>query len=796
MGLESRFAVCLERSLALPVAALAVLKAGGAYVPLDPGYPAERLRFLLEDTGAAAVVTVARHRPVLEELTDLPVLCLDEATATSVEAGPLPLAMAESLVYVLHTSGSTGRPKGVAVPHRAVVRLVRETGYAQFEGETFFGFAPFSFDASTFEIWGALLNGGRLVMAPAGALSLAGLGEVLRREQVTTLWLTAGLFHQMVEEEMGSLRGLRQVLAGGEALSATHVRKMLGEAPGVRLVNGYGPTESTTFAACHPLSLGSVRSASVPLGRPIANTSVYLLGRDGRPVPAGVAGELCIGGDGLARGYFGRPELTAERFVPASGLPCAVPGARLYRTGDLARWLPDGNIDFLGRLDGQIKLRGFRIEPGEIEAALAAHPDVRESAVLVAAEGASGERRLVAFGAARDGAKLAAESLREDLRRRLPEHMIPSAFVVVDALPLTTNGKVDRRALARRAEEEPRSRGEGEYLAPRDALEQRLALLWEELLAVSPVGVYDDFFALGGHSLLAVRLLARIARELGRELPLSVLFQAPTVEGLAALLRDGESPPSSTAASPLVALTSGTEAPFFCVHPIGGTVFCYRELARRLGPDRPVYALQARGLQAGEEPRERIEEIAAAYVAAISSLQPAGPYLLGGWSFGGLVAFEMARQLQAAGERVDLLALFDPTTPEGAAPPAPIDEATVRRVLAQDLGGLAGLATLAGETEANPAPRERLVRLYGTHLRAATSYRLSPYVGRISLFLPERAHRDTAPAWTAVAAGGLDVTTVPGDHYTLLRTPQVEEVVRGLSSLLAATPELAGKSDS
>jgi pimeloyl-ACP methyl ester carboxylesterase len=459
------------------------------------------------------------------------------------------------------------------------------------------------------------------------------------------------------------------------------------------VLNLYGPSEDTTYSTWELVD--PARGRAPLIGRPIAGTVAFVLDERGLPVPLGVPGELCLGGAGLARGYFDRPELTAERFVPdpLGGKPAS--GGRLYRTGDLARQLPDGRIDFLGRLDHQLKIRGFRIEPGEIESALLTHPAVRETAVL-AREERPGDWQLAAFVSLREaGARPAfADELRDYLAARLPAHMVPAAIIALPALPLTPNGKVDRRALAHppAAPEASAGGADGERAVPTgpcDAVELRLAAIWEDLLGVTP-GARDSFFSLGGHSLLAVRLMSRIARDLGQQLPLSVLFQAPTLEGLAAVLR-ARGCTLASSGSPLVTLAAGgAGAPFFCVHPIGGSVFCYLDLARRLGGGRPFYALEARGLQAGEEPGGSVEEMAGRYLAAVRAVQPVGPYLLGGWSFGALVALEMARRLEEQGERVALLALFDPTDLSADGPAPPDDELALLRVLALDLDGLAG----------------------------------------------------------------------------------------------------------
>jgi amino acid adenylation domain-containing protein len=534
VGPEVAVGVCLNRSLEAVVAVLAVLKAGGAYVPLEPAYPRERLDFMLEDSAGPVIVTLARHLASLPDLSGRRVVALDrdrELIEAQSAADPESGAGPDNLAYVIYTSGSTGRPKGVAVPHRGVVRLVRCTDYAELSSaETWLQFVPIAFDVSTLEIWGSLLNGSRLVVFPSYTPSLEELGQAVEGQGVTSLWLTAGLFHQMVEGSLERLRGLRQLLAGGDVLSVPHVEKVLGRFEGLTLINGYGPTENTTFTTCHRMRGPQRFAGSVPIGRPVANTRVVLLDAHLRPVPIGVIGELHAGGDGLARGYLNRPELTAERFVPDPA--GSEPGARLYRTGDLARYLSDGSIEFLGRIDRQVKIRGFRIELGEIETALCAHPGVRQ-AVVVAREDVPGERRLVAYVAREESSPV--EELLAFLAERLPAHMLPSIVVTLESLPLTANGKVDLAALPEPA---PLQGDEEAWIEPRTDVEQLIQEIWSELTGVERVGIRDDFFKLGGHSLMATRMLSRLRDELDVTLPLSAVFERPTIEGLSAAVED------------------------------------------------------------------------------------------------------------------------------------------------------------------------------------------------------------------------------------------------------------------
>ncbi|WP_415835330.1 non-ribosomal peptide synthase/polyketide synthase, partial [Corallococcus soli] len=527
IGEGSRVAVLLPRSPELIVSLLAVLKAGAAYVPVELSAPPERWSLLLEQSGAALIITLeslADELPAL--LTPLVLLDAEASLLTSQpETAPSSQVTGDSLAYVLFTSGSTGLPKGVCVPHRAVLRLVVDNDFLRFgPTEVVLQLAPAAFDASTLEIWGALLNGAQLVLAPPGELSLARIADTVGHHRVTTLWLTAALFEQMSVHHPEALVAVPQLLAGGDVLPPSRVREHLARmGADAVFVNGYGPTENTTFSTTHAMHPGDAVGTTVPIGRPLPHSTVYVLDSALSPVPPGMPGELYVGGEGLAWGYLRQPSLTAERFLPHPF--SATPGARLYRTGDRARWRPDGTLEFLGRTDFQVKLRGFRIEPGEVEAALRALPGVRE-AVAEVREDVVGDKRLVAYVV---GEALEGQALRSALQQQLPDHLIPSACVVLAALPLNAHGKLDRKALP--APEVPVSTDA--FVAPRDALEEQLAGLFGEVLHVERVGIHDDFFDLGGHSLLATQVVSRLRATLGVELPLGDLFAAPTVERLA-----------------------------------------------------------------------------------------------------------------------------------------------------------------------------------------------------------------------------------------------------------------------
>jgi aspartate racemase len=537
-GVGAVVGLCLERSMEMIVGLLAILKTGAAYLPLDPANPRARNAVMLADAQAGLVLTRDNLRGTIPATREQ-ILCIDKPDwPASVEKVPNLAGRgpnATGIAYVLYTSGSTGRPKGVAVPHRGIARLVRNTDYIQITADDIvLQLAPLSFDASTFEIWGALLNGAKLVIHPPHMPSLEELGRVVQREKVTILWLTSGWFNQMVDGQLPSLQGLRFLLAGGESLSVPHVLKAAHELRNCQLINGYGPTEGTTFTCCYRVPRAWPGRASVPIGRPIANTRVYILDASRNPVAEGAAGELYIGGDGVACGYVNRSELTGAKFVASP-----FGHERLYRTGDLARWLPDGNIEFIGRKDEQVKIRGFRVEPGEVEAALTSHEAVRE-AVVVARADHSGTKQLVGYVVLRSGAAATNLQLREFLAAQLPAFLVPSHIVPLEKLPLTPNGKLDRRALP--APEDFQTGADPTTAAPRNSTEILLVEIWREILQREQVGIHDNFFHLGGHSLLATQIVSRLARAIGVELPVRTLFEAPTIATLARVVEAAEGP--------------------------------------------------------------------------------------------------------------------------------------------------------------------------------------------------------------------------------------------------------------
>jgi len=531
-GPERLVALVAERSPELIVGLLAVLKTGAAYTCIEPDVPRPRLHALVADSGAMLVLAQDRFRNVLP--AGVAVIDLVTPGPTDEDHEPPVVAVdvpVDAPAYLSYTSGSTGRPKGAIVPHRAVARLVRGPEWLDHgPDDRFLQLAPLAFDASTLEVWAPLTAGGRIVLHPPGPVEPDALARTLVDRGVTVAWLTAGLFHQMVTAHPAAFAGLRQVLAGGDVVSAPHVTRLLSAHPGLRFTNGYGPTENTTFTACWT-SVAAPAGSTVPIGRPVTGTRVLVLDPDLVPVPPGVPGELYAAGAGLARGYLDRPAATAQRFLPEPG---GAPGSRMYRTGDRARWNADGTLEFLGRADRQLKIQGYRVEPGEVEATLGRHPDVGQAVVVAQADGPAGNRLLAYVTATSpedDDPVELARRLRSALREELPAHMVPWAIVALPELPLTRNGKVDREALpaARRI---ARSLAEP-YVEPADATQAVIAQEWGDLLGIEPIGVDDDFFALGGHSLIAAELLTRLGHRFGIEIAARTLYLRPTVAELA-----------------------------------------------------------------------------------------------------------------------------------------------------------------------------------------------------------------------------------------------------------------------
>lgn len=838
VGLESLVGVCLDRTIDMVVALLGILKAGAAYVPLDPKYPAHRLEMMVADAQLQLLVTRESLASIVS-YGNLPVLCLDTereriAALADTEESSLANSTApvrsENAAYVIYTSGSTGRPKGVVIPHGALANYTAAAtaAYRLTPEDRVLQFSSISFDGSIEEIFPILTCGGTLVLRTDAMLdSAAAFFAQCAAWSVTTLCLPTAFWHELaVAVESGVATppaSLRTVVIGGERVLPERVAGWLSRAgDAVRLVNSYGPTESTVVATVCDLTREN--AAISPIGRPLNGVEALVLDAAMQPAPAGAPGELHLGGAQLARGYLRRDELTAEKFVPHPFRP----GARLYRTGDLARLLPDGNIEFLGRADDQVKLRGFRVEPGEIEATLRGHPAVADAIVILGEDG-SGEKKLAAYLVARPGVATPAPTpreMRDFLRSKLPDYMVPADFVALAAFPRTPNGKIDRRALPA---PDPESRqSDPAFASPESDVERRLAGIWEEVLGRGTVGCDDDFFDLGGHSILTVRLFGLIHREFGRSLPLATLLTHRTVRALAGLLEvknlggsNGDGAAAARSRPSMVAPIQplGRKPPLFCIHAGDGGIFFYRDLAARLGTERPLYGIEASWLNGSDSrPQENtIEAVARQYLSQIKAVQRVGPCHLAGFSFGGIVVYEMACQLRAAGEEVGVLALFDTCNP--ACPPQRLTlaervrrnrEAMAGRSLAGKAGHLARrfrgkvVAVSSRERENVRELAARFLKSTGhdlpldwrhlatrrEQLNSMDHYRPHPYPGAMNLFVAAKAYDGYACppnlGWDGLPAT-LRVFTVPGSHETILKEPNVGVIARRMQHHLDST---------
>jgi amino acid adenylation domain-containing protein len=805
VGPEVLVGIYLHRGLDMLVALLGVLKSGGAYVPLDPAFPRERLAFMLADAQASFLLSeraLAESRP--DHSARVIELDGDWENDTAAATAPADAVGGEHLAYVLYTSGSTGWPKGVEVIHRSVVNfLLSMRGNPGLRaGDGLLAVTTLSFDIAGLELFLPLTVGGRVILlSREAAADGPRLLAQLSRPEVTAMQATPATWQLLLESGWRAGKALK-VLCGGEALPRALADRLLERS--AEVYNLYGPTETTIWSTLARVGPGD---GAVPIGGPIANTQVYLLDERLRLVPLGTSGELYIGGMGVSRGYRQRPALTAERFVPDPFSKTA--GARMYRTGDMARWLPDGTIEYLGRTDHQVKVRGFRIELGEIQAALEEHAGIRQ-AVVVAWEALPGDKRLVAYLAADPAAAPTSQKLQAHLKERLPAYMVPGHFVFLPALPLTPNGKVDRKALP--PPDVSTAAHELDGAAPRDFLEVQLVMLWEEVLDRRSIGIHDNFFDLGGHSLLAVRLFARMEAVLGQKLPLRALFDAPTVAQLAELLRHqaGSAPREWPLLVPVQ--PKGTRPPLFCVaRPNVNALGCVF-LARALGSDHPLYVLQAQLRTEELAPYTAAEytAVAADYIREMQAVRPEGPYLLAGFCEGAHIAFEMARQLQAQGKEVALLAVFD------AWPVENTRNYFLWRVWQVDrvVRTFFRLGWRERANQVSGAVRAFTKRVFGKLFRYRPSaapqaqpasptmagfvqrywpgkdFQAPQFGGKIVVFrVPKQPYwriRDKAMGWGAWARGGVEVHEITGHHGTFLREPHVQVLAEKLQKCIAS----------
>jgi amino acid adenylation domain-containing protein len=797
VGTDVLVGICVDRSAEMLVGLLGILKAGGAYVPIDPAYPSERQEFMLASSGGPVVLTQDRLIGSLP-LDNVHVVCLDRdwpEIALMPERPPSLERNPDQLAYVIYTSGSTGEPKGVQISHRALVNFL--TTMRELPGlgpaDVLLAVTTLSFDIAGLELYLPLITGARVVIATSGTASdPRALADLLERSAATVMQATPTTWRMLIDSGWRGRSGMK-ALCGGEALPLALADSLVGI--GLELWNMYGPTETTIWSTCAPIQ---AQGEPLTIGRPIANTTIYILDRNLRAVPVGVAGELWIGGDGLARGYRGRPDLTEERFIPHPF--DASDGARIYRTGDLARYRNDGQLDFLGRIDHQVKVRGYRIELGEIENVLTRHPKVHE-AIVVARTDSDGAAELAAYVIARGG-DAPAHELREFLGHTLPAYMVPLTVTSLDSFPLTPNGKIDRKVLP----EPTRERStDHELVSPRTPLERQLAAIWERELGIRPVGVTDNFFDLGVTSIVAATLFASIEHELGNSLPLGAIFRAPTIESLAGLLETGGDGSRWTSLIPIQ--PEGSQPPIFCIHGGAGTILHLEALARRLGSDQPFYGLQSKGLYGGAAPLRTVEDMAAHYLAEMHEVHPDGPWRLGGYCFGSIVAFEIAQRLVAAGEQVELVAIFNGPSPawikhfgwyggqpswraKHAIPPRPSDAQRRRHRRRRRLDSLLSLLRRAPRalrqprrmitglewytrslrtrvllTLGRPVPEQHREQFFvELHSTAERAYDASPYPGKLLIFRGEGLYDDPTLGWEGLATYGIQPYAVPGEH--------------------------------
>ncbi|CTP91662.1 non-ribosomal peptide synthetase [Xanthomonas graminis] len=791
-------AVALPRSEQLLVVLLAVMWSGATYLPLDPLGPAERNATMLDDSGAIALVCEPAQ---WEQHALAGIVWLDPRAGTDLAPLPAPRATADGIAYLLYTSGSAGRPKGVEVSHRNLASFLFAMQHElQLQAsDRVLALTTISFDIAALELYLPLICGASVVIAGDGALhDPQGLSRLIARERISLIQATPSLWRILLANEDLPLQQVH-ALVGGEALSGELATRLLQRT--AQLTHLYGPTETTVWSTL--MRLTPAETASVPIGRPLRNTRVYVLDGQQQPVPTGASGELYIGGAGVAKGYRKRQQLNDASFLPD---PFAADGGRMYRTGDLARWREDGVLEFLGRADAQLKIRGHRVEPGEVEAALLCHPAIAAAAVAGHRDGdGAGAMQLVAYlVAAGDAALPTLDALRQQLHGRLPEYMLPSVCMALPALPLTPNGKLDRKALP-----VPGTAAAPRYVAPRDPLERRLVALWQDLLQVERIGVHDNFFELGGDSLTAAELLARFPSQFGIELPLGSLFQASTVAGLATLMANAEEAQNDPLA-PLLRLRAGDHGnrPLFCIHPVVGLGWSYLGLLGQLDPGCPVYALQSPALRNGAVLPDSIERIAADYVQRIRRVQPQGPYRLLGWSLGGLIVHAMAAELRSGGQEVELLVMLDAypyaariaTLGDEAArlraalaflglrldpgQPAPACVAELSMLLCEHYG-LLSVPLVQQLLQDDPQLFDRIAALTEHHLALAGHFQPQPVDVDLLFFdaaikpaldlSPLSDHRPDA--WRGVVAG-LEVYSIDSDHQSMLQSAPAAQIAR------------------
>ncbi len=794
-------AVVMEKGWEQVVGVLAILMAGSAYVPIDPSLPQERCWQLLEQSEVKVVLTQSWLEDTIVWPETVQRICVDTLEIDDADIPHLePIQKWDDLAYIIYTSGSTGLPKGVMIDHRGAVNTVLDINqrFNISPSDRVLALSSLSFDLSVYDIFGTLAAGGTIVIPDAsGTKEPAHWLELIVEHQIT-VWNSVPALMQLLIEYATSkqvlLSTLRLVMMSGDWLPLTlpsQIKALIGD---IQVISLGGATEASIWSILYPIETVDPTWKSIPYGSPMVNQRFYVLNHNLEPCPVFVPGHLYIGGIGLAKGYWKNPEKTNSSFITHPRT-----GERLYRTGDLGRYLPDNNIEFLGREDFQVKIQGFRIECGEIETVLLQHPVVKATVVTAVGE-QKAAKRLVAYVVPNAEPSPTPSELQEFLSKKLPQYMVPSAIVILPELPLTANGKVDRRSLPI---PDTSNFSASNSILPRDSLELKLAEIWSDLLDVHPIGVKDNFFELGGYSFVAMRLMAQIQQEFGKTLPLATLLESPTIEHLANLLRS--STDTQTSSSLVAIQPSGNKPPFFCVHPVGGNVLCYVDLARHLGQEQPFYGLQATGLHGEQKPLNRIENMAGHYIAAIKTVQPQGPYHLGGWSLGGIVAFEMAQQLYQQGEEVASLTLIDSYIPTHQS--EEIDDAMLVASVAKDLSNIVGKELPISVDELrqlqpmeqldyileqgknfNILPPEvdrqqmhQMLEVFKANNQAMYSYKPQRLPGKLTLiFASEKLPTNQLTSWSKLAKASV-VYQIEGNHYTIMQEPQVMALAEHLA---------------
>ena len=817
--------ICLERSIEMIIGILGILKAGGAYVPLDSQLPIERAAYILQDTQVPILLT---QQKLSAKLTDIlrngeqeqKVICLDkdwDSIANHSDKNPIIPVSPKDLAYVIYTSGSTGKPKGVAIAHQSLVNFtsfaIKEYGINKHD--RILQFASISFDTAAEEIYPCLTTGATLVLRTENLLSSSNqFWQCCQNWQLSVLDLPTAYWHYLTTDLKPSDSRipscLRLVIIGGEEAIADNVKRWFSSLKGLKnpplLLNTYGPTEATIVSTICPLREDSLAEDwKVPIGRPIDNTQVYVLDKYLQPCPIGIPGELHIAGVSLASCYLNRPDLTQEKFIP-NPFSTGNEDKKLYKTGDLVCFKSDGDLEFIGRIDNQVKIRGFRIELGEIEAAIAQHPSIRMTAVTIEEERLE-DKRLIAYITADENFE--SSNMGEFLRQKLPNYMIPTTWVKLDDLPLTSNGKVDYRALPKPKNNISENK---DFVAPRNELEQQLAQIWSEVLNVPMVGIKDNFFELGGNSLLSFALMNKIQQKFGKNLQLTILFQGATVENLAEIINqkiDSHSPSIVVKMQP-----HGDKTPLFLIHPGGANLLAYKDLIDCMGTERPLYGLEAKGFEEGETAQNRIEEMAMYYLEAIQEIQPQGPYLFMGWCFGGLVAFEMAQLLHKQNQKTSFLGLIDSYIRSGEKPLSDVD---LLNALSYDLFGIKNPKEKLKQIEENNLLNyifnqmkeaklvppnfglDRMKRIFEvnkSHDQASINYFPQYYSGQVSVIRGSEDNltnlNNPTLGWE-MQADKIDLHWVSGNHFSMFHHPHVKELAKKIEFCIEQAEKLNNK---